>query len=338
MNTLFSRSFSLASLTAVTLLAPLTTHALGIQVMIKGEAITFIDVPQTAWFAEYFRDAAETGIVNGYKDIQGKLTGKFGPSDSVTLGEALKIAAEGAGYNEELYGSMVESGTSHWASPYISVAQAEKFEFTNNKSRIQWNDPATRAEVASLFTSAFLLDTKNIKVSGSRYNDVDMETNFATSIELLSRDEILSGDTDTKSQSTGRFRPNDEINRAEVVKMVIRARAEYGMPGASREPKVTDANTEEAIVVYEGNSGRGGFSPQVLHIKKGKTVTFKNQSSLPLWVASNPHPLHTGYTGFDSMKSLKSGETYSFTFNRIGSFGFHNHLHVSHKGTIVVEE
>jgi len=338
MNASLSRSFSLASLTAITLLAPLATHALGIQVMIKGETITFIDVPQTAWFAEYVRDAAESGIVNGYKDTQGKLTGKFGPSNSVTLAEALKIATEGAGYDEELYGSMVESGTSHWASAYVSIGQAEDFEFMRNKSRILWNDPATRAEVASFFTSAFLLDTKDVTASGGRYEDVNMETSFAKSIELLSRDEILSGDTDTKSQATGKFRPNDEINRAEVVKMVIRARAEYGTPGVGRAPTENDVGNTESIVVYNGSDERGGFAPQILRIKKGDTVTFKNQSALPLWIASNPHPLHTGYSGFDSKKSLKSGETYTFTFTRIGSFGYHNEMHLSHKGTIIVGE
>ncbi len=337
MNTFLSRFLSLSSLAAVAFL-PLAAHALGIQVMIEGESVTFVDVPQTAWFAEYVRDSAEAGIVNGYKDEHGKLTGKFGPSNSITLAEALKITVEGAGYDEELYGSMVESGVSHWASPYISVGIAEDFEFLRNKSRIRWNDPATRAEVASFFTSAFLRDTKDIEVSESRYEDVDMETQFAKSIELLSRDEILSGDTDVQGKATGTFRPNADINRAEVVKMIILARAEYGMPGSDRKPEENVEGNEEHVIIYGETDGLSGFSPQVLRVKKGETVTFKNQSSLPLWVASNPHPLHSDLFGFDSEKSLQKGEMYMFTFNRIGSFGFHNHMHLSHKGTIIVEE
>lgn len=338
MNTFLSRFLSVSYLTTFALLLPLTVHALGIQVMIKGESVTFVDVPQTAWFAEYVRDSAEAGIVNGYKDENGKLTGKFGPSNSITLAEALKIAVEGAGYDEELYGSMIESGVSHWASPYISVGIAEDFEFIRNKSRIRWNDPATRGEVASFFTSAFLRDTKDIEVSESRYGDVDRETSFAKSIELLSRDEILSGDTGVDGKATGTFRPNDDINRAEVVKMVILARAEYGIPGTDRKPDEEEENNDNLVIVYGESNGQSGFSPQVLRIKKGDTVTFKNQSSLPLWVASNPHPLHSDLSGFDSKKSLQKGEMYMFTFNRIGSFGFHNHVHVSHKGTIIVEE
>jgi len=205
---------------ASSLLIPTVVSAVGIQVMIDGRAVIFTDVSQSAWFASYVRDAAEAGIVNGYMDARGRLTGKLGPSNSITFAEAIKIAAEGAGYDEALYGSSVQSGVGqHWSSPYVAVAKAEHFAVMQEHFRL--DQPATRAQVASMFTSAFGVKTTDIGPVDSRYTDVKVSTQYAASIEALSRDGILSGDTDTRGEATGTFRPMVPINRAEVVKMVI---------------------------------------------------------------------------------------------------------------------
>jgi len=61
------------------------------------------------------------------------------------------------------------------------------------------------------------------------------------------------------------------------------------------------------------------------------------------------HPTHTVYPGsdvkkcgsdesiFDACKGLEQGESFSFTFNEIGSWGYHDHLRASTTGKIVVE-
>ncbi len=79
-----------------------------------------------------------------------------------------------------------------------------------------------------------------------------------------------------------------------------------------------------------------GFSPAVLSITVGTTVTFVNQSSGMMWVASNPHPIHTDLSGFDEKMAVPNGGTYSYTFVKIGQFGFHNHVNPSKVGVITV--
>ena len=69
-----------------------------------------------------------------------------------------------------------------------------------------------------------------------------------------------------------------------------------------------------------------GYSPRVLEIEQGQTVEFVNDSSRDYWPASDPHPIHTGYPGFDAGKTILPGESWDFTFNRAGRFGYHNHL------------
>lgn len=307
---------------------PVTTYALGIQVLIGGQTVTLVDVPNSAWFATYVRSSAEAGIVSGYKNQQGELTGKFGPSNNITIAEALKIAVEGAGFDAESYGRVIDSGVQHWSAPYVATAKAEHFAVIDARTRL--DSPATRAEVAAIFTSAFGVNVSS--VMESEYNDVETSTEYAQSIDALTRDEVVSGDTNVSGNAVGTFRPYDYINRAEVAKMVITARTAYGTPGEGRLPN--DAAIEEGTVLYT----ESGFSPQVLHIKQGESVTFKNETTGDMWVASNPHPTHTDLSSFDAQKGMGQGRTYIYTFNKIGTWGYHNHANAQHTGTIVVEE
>jgi plastocyanin len=80
-----------------------------------------------------------------------------------------------------------------------------------------------------------------------------------------------------------------------------------------------------------------GFSPSSLTIKNGQTVAFKNESAGDMWVASAPHPTHTDYPEFDAKKAYKSGESYSFTFNKVGTWKFHNHAKPTNFGSVTVE-
>ncbi|QQG50206.1 MAG: cupredoxin domain-containing protein [Candidatus Berkelbacteria bacterium] len=90
----------------------------------------------------------------------------------------------------------------------------------------------------------------------------------------------------------------------------------------------------ERTIAYTDN----GFSPDSATVKAGTKVIFRNDSSNPLWVASDPHPTHTGMPGLDAGKNLAKGESFSFTFNEVGAWGYHNHSDTSDTGKITVEK
>jgi plastocyanin len=85
------------------------------------------------------------------------------------------------------------------------------------------------------------------------------------------------------------------------------------------------------------NYTSAGFSPASITINKGDTVKFVNNSTDSMWVASDPHPAHTDYPGFDELSSAPQGGSYSFTFNKIGTWGYHNHRNSRMHGTVVVQ-
>lgn len=116
----------------------------------------------------------------------------------------------------------------------------------------------------------------------------------------------------------------------------------YKMPGGESvkntpslsAPETTLINTTaEPIVTFTND----GFNPTELTVKAGTTVTFINQSDSPMWVASGPHPTHTLYPEFDAKTSVAKGGSYSFTFEKLGSHPYHNHLLLGKYGKIIVE-
>ncbi len=98
--------------------------------------------------------------------------------------------------------------------------------------------------------------------------------------------------------------------------------------------EVSDTEIEVIVVTYTD----GGFDPAIVTVREGETVRFFNGSSRAMWIASNPHPAHTAYPGFDQLSSSGLGHSYEFTFDRVGSWGYHNHTFDRHGGTVVVTE
>ena len=94
-----------------------------------------------------------------------------------------------------------------------------------------------------------------------------------------------------------------------------------------------------------------GYVPKELTIKKGDTVKWVNTMDIQIWPASARHPTHTVYPGsniekcgtseergiFDACRGFGKGQSWSFTFNEVGSWFYHDHLTPTFFGKITVE-
>lgn len=105
--------------------------------------------------------------------------------------------------------------------------------------------------------------------------------------------------------------------------------------GASTLPSTNTTST--TATTHTVSYTDQGYSPSTVTINAGDTVTFVNNSSGGMWTASNPHPVHTDFSAFDAKKSYGPGTSYSFTFTTAGTYGFHNHVHPSSTGSVVVK-
>ncbi len=115
---------------------------------------------------------------------------------------------------------------------------------------------------------------------------------------------------------------------------------ETGMPVPGTETKeaVVAGKTEstgDITVIYDVN----GFSPSAITIKKGTSVLFLNKTGKKASVASNDHPAHLLYPEFDQYKTdAKGKDEFRFTFEKAGTWGYHDHLNASMTGTVTVTE
>jgi plastocyanin len=101
-------------------------------------------------------------------------------------------------------------------------------------------------------------------------------------------------------------------------------------------PEEQADQTHDKIDTFEVLYTETGFSPSRLEVPVGATVNFINLTETPLWVGSDPHPLHTDYADFDAKKDYLKDETYSYSFTSSGTYGFHNHKKSLHRGVITV--
>lgn len=100
-----------------------------------------------------------------------------------------------------------------------------------------------------------------------------------------------------------------------------------------------------ASVAYNGTA----FSPKDVTIKKGGTVTWTNSGSGQMWVASASHPTHAVYAGTTrtehcpggsntAFDQCAGGQSYSFKFDKVGKWNYHDHINASAFGSVTVVE
>lgn len=120
-------------------------------------------------------------------------------------------------------------------------------------------------------------------------------------------------------------------------------------PNPSQTPSVqTPASTESAspISATEGAIVKEetivkitstGFSPKVITIKAGESVTWMNEDSADHQVLSAIHPTHTVYPPLNTIGLLKSGEKKSLSFPEAETYKYHDHLNPSLTGSVTVQ-
>jgi plastocyanin len=74
------------------------------------------------------------------------------------------------------------------------------------------------------------------------------------------------------------------------------------------------------------------FTPSQISIRKGGTVTWTNNDKTTHTVVDD-----LTNVGGPNSGNIAPGESYSFTFNKTGSFQYHCRIHPSMRGTIVVK-
>lgn len=104
------------------------------------------------------------------------------------------------------------------------------------------------------------------------------------------------------------------------------------MPNGSNKPQNQANTTPEAANTDKVTIKNLAFSPANITVKKGTTVTWTNQDSTAHTVTETD-----GQDGPNS-GNLAKGQSYSFTFNTVGTFKYDCSIHTYMTGTVTVTE
>ncbi len=97
------------------------------------------------------------------------------------------------------------------------------------------------------------------------------------------------------------------------------------LPASTRQPRV-----------YTIYYGLGVFSPTNIRIHVGDSVKFQNDSNMPIRVVSDRASGVPELAGFDSVSDMPPNDSFTFTFTKSGTFGYHNGKNPNEEGTVIV--
>ena len=108
----------------------------------------------------------------------------------------------------------------------------------------------------------------------------------------------------------------------------------YKSSSSNIRDEIADKTGHETISIILTENG---FEPRYARINSGMTVVFSTNIDRPFWPASNLHPSHQIYSEFDPKEPIQAEAMWSFTFNKTGAWGFHDHIRSYFNGIIYVE-
>ncbi|MBI1812436.1 S-layer homology domain-containing protein [Candidatus Peregrinibacteria bacterium] len=184
-----------------------------------SETVIFDDVPRDAWFAPFVYKVTRFGIMSGYRDASGNLTGHFGSSAPVTLAELAKITHSVLGIDEDEYSGIPDnpSARAKWYSNYVVSAEKRDWRIYSDPT-LSLDRPATRAEI--LVTLLQVMDTPLQWPKGSVFKDVTRRTRYASAVETAAAMGFVSGKANASGKQTGFFGPEEPVTRAEFSKIL----------------------------------------------------------------------------------------------------------------------
>jgi plastocyanin len=84
---------------------------------------------------------------------------------------------------------------------------------------------------------------------------------------------------------------------------------------------------------------KDGFMPQTISIKKGQAILWTNRDTAPHQVAADPYPQDSSLPGLSSNGPLLENESYAYTFDKAGTYTYHDDKNpLSLTGTVIVTE
>lgn len=177
--------------------------ALMCSLCVGAYAASFTDIQPGSWYYKEVIDMAADGIIDGYED------GSFRPERTVTVAEAVTMAARSVGApTGELDG--------FWGGIQMDHAYRSGWISESDVTRSQYNEPVTRELACKIIASAFGIGYQANTVLP--FTDAgSIKQSYTGSVLAMYSNGLIDGFED------GTFRPQSTLTRAQAAAMLYRA-------------------------------------------------------------------------------------------------------------------
>lgn len=126
-----------------------------------------------------------------------------------------------------------------------------------------------------------------------------------------------------------------------VVAVLIVGVAAFAVTNKSQksDTKTSSDQAPQQITTANVSITASSVSPATVEIKKGQSVTWKNNDTKDHQIAADPYPTNSSLPELGKSVVLKPGDTFSYIYESTGSFSYHDNLDpYKIQGVVVVKE
>lgn len=105
----------------------------------------------------------------------------------------------------------------------------------------------------------------------------------------------------------------------------------------SKLPITKSASAAPLYIPSQVNITSSGFIPATISVNLGQAVVWTNKDTSPHVVASDPFPSDNILPALNSNQQIDTNDSYTYIFNRKGTFTYHDNLNPSLEGTVIVK-
>lgn len=269
-------------------------------------------------------DLQSRGIISGYPD------GTFKPDQAVNRVEALKIILNSANVDAASFttvASFTDTDKTQWYAPFLNKAVELKIVQGYQDGSFKPVQTVNLAENLKMLLNARNVDTKNIQVNGDPFADVSKNDWYAQFAQYAKDKKLIVPD------SSNKIFPAQGMTRGKLAEL------------AYRLIKVQEGKLDYFGQVVENQAGDSGgvindntlavtiknfaFNKSSMTIAQGTTVRWTNSDTTPHTVTSD--------NGKFASPTLNNADTWTYTFDKLGTFDYHCALHPNMKGEIIVK-
>lgn len=277
---------------------------------------SFKDVAPGSWYYQYVETAAKNGVVGGYKDAAGNLTGNFGPGDPVTREQFSKMAVNSMALTEVTTGGphFPDVGTDRWSYSFVETLWNWSVVDGYPDGTFRPGNNINRAEIAKMVVGAMN------PVARGTAGAFNVQTATATSATMV--DVMFSQDVDpTTGAVPGNYVIKDVNNVALAVTAATVSADKVTLTTASQTANKPYTLTVTGVMSASGKdldtntANFNGYNP----LGVGGALTVSLSASTPAALSVPKGASGVVFTCWDFVAGSSAAVVQSLTVHRFGA-------------------